>query len=736
MVLSSLAVALAWSSRPVPISVELRGVRLENAAPTLAQALGYDSLSIGQNLRNDVLLVRCKDVEPDVFKENLAKVLHATWEKRSDGWRLTQSAEQKNEDQRTYERNRYQFFRELVDKAKNKLGGCKPLDEPECKRIAKEIWNLSLLPFNPDNHSTSQRIAAIDDQSPMSRLCYRMTLRITPDLWMKLTDESPRVVFSTQPNAMQQSFPFPIDDLVGQTMNEQNRWSAYASGVPLRGKSRDDDESDNSWLGNFNEHRRPFRSDDFHIVTMTLELNSRSIEVNAYNKVGKTTVTTSVNFLDDDGKDIDRQAELGAGNAQSSSLESDAREYLDLQSPTERNGLQKDYFPKISPTLLAKILHPETTDPLSISTPSVLLPAIGTSNVMMVLSEKDRGIKLQDLKALSGNVIRDSDGWILVEQPDPVSTRKITPDRQRLGNLLRFIYQNRRPLTIEERSALEVALPWESNSSTQYESHLRPLQSNEVEFDPSRSPLRIYGSLTESQRAEATKGPIPLSRLSDEVRLEIYRALFYSPKYESQVQPEIEMESLPPFGDQEAMAKEAAHQKEMFELQQLIYAGIFSENTFVLPNGLTNNLKFSIDDMSSDDLYCARANPKEKQEFFGSSETISPNSLGERLFKFTNPRKYKYETQSYNKIDTNNIRLASQRTVIMTVTLTSKMKVSWLLNQTLITDAKLYTMKTLPAKILAEIKQGYDEAEKQDKLNDDTGDFDSDPKKRIPPPRN
>ena len=72
----------------------------------------------------------------------------------------------------------------------------------------------------------------------------------------------------------------------------------------------------------------------------------------------------------------------------------------------------------------------------------------------------------------------------------------------------------------------------------------------------------------------------------------------------------------------------------------------------------------------------------------------------------------------------------------MTVTLTSKMKVSWLLNQTLITDAKLYTMKTLPAKILAEIKQGYDEAEKQDKLNDDTGDFDSDPKKRIPPPRN
>jgi hypothetical protein len=531
---------LVKAHQSTKVSLELRGVRMENAAPIIAKSLGLDSISIGPTLKNDVILLRAKDVDPEELKANFAKVLNATWEKRGDEWWFTQTTEQKIEDQRTYDKNRYQFFRDMVDKAKKKIAGLKPLDEAECKRLVKEIKDISTMQLNRSNNAIWQKTSKIDEQGPTTRLGYRAALRITPEVWMKLTEQNPRVVFSTRPNSMQQPFPFRIDDLLGQTMDEQNQWSTYASGEPLRGPSVGDDEFSNYWLGSLNEHRQPFKSTDFYNVTMTLELKNQSIEFNAYDQKGKSTLNTNVSFYDyaDQG---DYRAEYEKVKKKMVKLSGDAGEYLDLVAPMNMYGYQNNFYQKISPSLLAKMLQPEKIDPLSIAAPDVILPSIESPNVIIVMSYYERAARYVDFKKsrysqVTGKVLSDKDGWFLLSQPDPVAARKLMPDRQRLGNLLRFVNENKRPLTIEERASLEFALPWETEASYLYESHLKLLYTNAVDSYNNRTGLRIYGALNSTERETAKKGGIPLSRLSDEAKLDIYRALFYSQKYESQVE--------------------------------------------------------------------------------------------------------------------------------------------------------------------------------------------------------
>ncbi|MEP6945113.1 MAG: hypothetical protein ABJA02_04290, partial [Acidobacteriota bacterium] len=365
---------------------------MENAAPIIAKSLGMDSLSIGPTLKNDVVLVRANDVDPEVLKTNLAKVLNASWEKRSDGWWFTQSTEQKIEDQKTYNKNRYLFFSEMIEKSKKKIAGLKPLDEAECKRMAKEIKDLSGAQISRSNNSFWQRISKIDEQGPNSRLGYRVALRITPEVWMKLTEQNPRIVFSTRPNSMQQPFPFRIDDLLAQAMDEQNQWSSYASGDPLPGPKVGDDEFGGMYyLGNLNEHRQPFKSTDFYNVTMTLELQNQTIEFSAYDKKGKSTLSTSVNFYEyGDENEADNRTEYEKIKKKMVKLTGDAGEYLDLAAPMGNYGSANKFFRTISPSLLAKILQPEKIDPLSLAAPDVILPSIDIPNVVMVLSDYAR----------------------------------------------------------------------------------------------------------------------------------------------------------------------------------------------------------------------------------------------------------------------------------------------------------------------------------------------------------
>ena len=714
------------------VSLELRGVRLENAAPILAKTFGWASLDIGPSIKNDVLLVRAKNVDPEVLRQKLAIALNGTWENRPEGRRFTQSDEQKAAERKIYNTERFKFFTEITEKAKKKLLNLKSFDEATCKKILRDLETLSKTPVNRNNNNIWRRISKIDEQSPLSRFGYRAALRLNADAWMKLSEDNPKVVFCNRPNGMQLPFPFEISDLLDQTVQEQNQWSTYAAGEPLQGPRAGNSEFEGWYsLGSMNDHRQPFKTTDFYTVTMTLMLESQSVDFAGYDQAGHRTFETSVNFYDypESEEAYSPRDELERIKKKMVKVQGDAAEYLDFYSPLTFNRGRNQNQKPISASLMEKILHPETTDPLSIAAPDVYFASIDTPNIVMVMNDNQRMARFAEFKDPRygdsfGKTISDENGWFIFHQPNALMARKTMPDRKKLGPIMRFIAKNQRPLNLEEQADLAISLPYGADTSWTYQSYLSPLQTTQVENYNNRMALRIYGSLTGNQRERAMKQGIPISQLSEETKLEIFRSIYYSQRYETQVQMDWEnMQNLSP-----------EQQKNMNKMQELLYNGIYEEKTFVLPNGLQNNLIFKIDDTTTSNLYAGRPQGNDEENYYGDGRSITANELGQRAFRMQNSTKYPWEDQPYNKIDESNIRLATQRMLNMKLQISSAFLFTWNLNQTLITDPTVYTIKTLPQKVLDEIQKGYKEARDQDKNYGDQTGYPTRGGVRNPPP--
>lgn len=724
--------AVLWSRQEPTVSLELRGVRLENAAPILAKTFGWPSLDIGPSLKNEVILVRTKNVDPKVLRDKLAVTLNATWENRAEGWRLTQSDEQKAAEKKIYDKERYKFFSEMTDKAKKRLLNLKPFDEANCKQILRDLETLSKSTVNRYNNTVWRKISKIDEQSPMSRFGYRAALRLTPEVWMRLTEENPKVVFSNRPTPMQQAFPFAINDLLDLAIQEQNQWSTFAAGEPLQGPRAGNTDYEGYYsLGSMNDHRQPFKSTDFTTITMSLHLQNQSVEFCAYDKDGRRTFESSLNFYEYSDEDLNYnyKEEFEKIKKKMVKLQGDAAEYLDLYSPLTPYGQRGRSTKPISQSLLDKMLQPEKIDPLSIAAPDVYFATIDTPNIVMVLNENQRSSRFAEFKEprygnYTGKVISDDGTWFLFQQPNPIASRKAMPDRRKLGPIMRFVYKNKRPLSIEEQAELSFSLPWEQDYSWAYQSYLQPLTSNQVENYNDRMGLRIYGSMSTAQRDRARKEGVSLSVLSEDTKREIFRSIFYSQRYESRLDMD--------YSNMGNMTRD--QQKEMNKIQELLWGGIYEEKTFVLPNGLANNFILKIEDNTVSNLYAGRPQVNDEENYYGEGRSLSPNELGQYMFRSQNPTRYRWEVESYNKIDENSIRLASQRSMNMKIQISPMLHFSWYLGQTLITDPKVYTTKTLPQNILDEIAKGYKDAEKNDKQYGNQYPVFSGPRNRGNPP--
>ena len=694
------------------VNLELKGVRMINAAPILAKALGLDSLSIGPTIKDEVILLRAKDASVADVKARFATALNATWEQRSDGWWLTQTSEQKIEDQKAYTKYRYRYFASVNEKAQKKIRDMKPFDEAECKDIQKQLKALSDMTV-PRDSNMYRMLNKFESIGPVSRLGYRMALRLTPEMWLKTSDNNPRVVFSSKPTGMQLPLPFQIDDLVAKFVDEQNNWVNFAGTEQLPGPSVQGQPNAHYYIGSLNENRRYVKPSDIDVVTMALQLDGQALEINGYDGKGRRKFATNVSLPTDgdDFTDEARKAEIAHMAKKAVTLTGDAAEYLDLYAPKNLFGPYNPTMKPVSASLLAKILQPEKIDPLSFSAADVFLGSVDTPNVLMVMADDFRSTRFIDfsspiLRAQDTIDFRAADGWTLVKFTSPIAARKRMPDRPKLGKLLRFINDNRRPLTLEEQAGFQFELPWDARSEYTYQSHLRPLQTNAVESNINRMAMRIYGSMDSGIRERAKKGPISFTMLSEATKLEIFRSVFYSQQYETQVQIQRNYRN----GITQAEINKSQ------ELDQLFYDGIYQEKTFLFPNGLTNNLTLTMTEQSTKSLYCGRPDPPAGQGYYGAGRSMSPSALGQHLFRITNPAKYEYETQGYYQVDENNIKLASTRNITIKMNLDPSVFITWQLSQTLTTDPQTYTTKTLPPDVIADIQKGYAEAERNDKF--------------------
>jgi hypothetical protein len=669
--------------------LELNGVRLQNAAPLLAKTLGYDSLTIGPSIANEVLLIRAKNVDSDELRTKIAATLNATWEHRPEGWILTQTASQRAHELRIYESARERFFTKLVDRSKANIAALsKPFDEEAASKLIKALTKYREAVTSGKQGQQSGSLHNLESQGPIERFVHRLILRMNPAMFAKMTDDAPVVVYNVAPNSMQSQYPFSIQDIVSQAIQELNTWASVAENLEKNYKGP------YVYLGELARASNRVSQESFAHVTVRLGLASQSIFVRVYDTKGKQTFQYNIGL---GGSSWLRH--LQKQTRTQSPLSGEALEYADLVD-NGIDGLQIQDHP-ISPDLLNKILNPEGFDPLSISATAAYLKAIKSPNIIMILSDGQRLVRKANLDdeqfiSMLDLKIKEENNWFTASYGNPLAEKKNFADRVKLGKLIRYVHQSQKPFTLEEEAGLVYSLPWQANQGESFISFFNTINTKvgKVPFESmnmeKNAGLRIYGSLDSQQRTNAIKDGISVSSLSDATRLELWRAVFQRSNFFSALS-----------WDQSRRGMSATQLDEAKKIEDYARIEMFQEPTFVLPKGITNNLILKIDEAS------------EQKLIFGSQPGFTNGSLPQSTTEYARhlymSSRAKDSGQVQNQFDDQNIRVGTEREIVVKLYVGPGVFYKWSIKQIAVTDPTKYTIKTLPKKYQDEINTGYKE---------------------------
>lgn len=701
------AVAFLALLGQAPISLEIKAERLELAAPKIALALGLPQLYVGQHLKNDVIMFRATNVPAEEVKAKLGKVLNATFINRPEGWFLDQTDAQRSADQLSHTNYRMKQFTKLVASCRKAVGEMKPFDETAAKTMQKELEALSKTTNSNQFSGFWRRITQVDRKGPLQRLAHKIAARLEAKDWMPVDEENRIVVYSLNPTKMQKPLPFRIDDLVNEAIEGQNIWSSFAGGTELQGpRARSEDGDDDEgyyWLGATNSNRKPLSITDFKNIIIKLSWENQSINVAAFGKDDQQLFDTGISSYDFREEEPTSQTEESYNQrlAKRKPLSPEAKEFMQAIGYEQ----QVDNKPApMSPGLKQKLLNPETSDPLSIATYEIVSGALDNKNFALMMRDEFMFTNMFDpamytLGADGRFEVTTDDRWMVMTDADLVDSRRMRFDRKKLGNLMRFMDTNKREMTIEERADFFLSIPRYQENAYTINQLLNIMAPNSVKGsyqDPAG--YRIFGAMTDGERKAAQQAPISLSRLSSVVHKNLFQEMFMV-MYGTY--PQLDY---PQDGNQEDVANYS-------KLANKIYSGLMQEKTFMMPNGLTGEMQMKLTDETERVLSCTP--PKGNR--YMNYRTMRPHELGMYMFRKTNPKKYRWEVDRYNAIDENMIFLASKRTVTVKLMINKYVSFSWTMAQAKITDTKQYTASNLPEDVMKEVKQGYKDAEEQDK---------------------
>ena len=523
----SIVTGILVASRQQPkVTLELRAARLENAAPVLAQTLGLNSLVVGRTLLNDVILVKCKDVLPQELEDKIAKALNATWEQRPDGWLLAQTPDQIVQDRSVYNSERLKKFTLFVGRIQKRAEKLPEFNEATCKKLQQSIIALTKVERTDDNGELlDKRLSEIDSNNPTERLGLQIARRITPQMFMKLSKDRPKVVYCNRPTAMQIAIPFPVDDLLNQVIREQNLWIKVAGIDPVKVKAKNVGGSDeNNYDGSFgslNNSREPMLKESLSTVTLTLNLSQENVEISAYSTKGEQSISSNVDASDDSNEGPSQRQVISGliegevttvdeKKSEQTAPKGEMKEFIDL---IYQRNMGRNQPSVARQALLKKIIQPEKFDPLTFIAPDLALSQIKNPNVVMILDDPMSGPDGFDLKQMPEEperktIVDSSSDWFTCRFLNPIAVREDSVDRKIFGPIVRYLDQNRRELTVEEDATLAFAEQWNLPLNGVFDSLKSLFRTDgrgqfergfDIE-DPGDSGKRIYGSLTDGER--------------------------------------------------------------------------------------------------------------------------------------------------------------------------------------------------------------------------------------------
>lgn len=695
----ALWIGLIVSAQQEPTTtLNLNGVRILNAGPTLAQAFHVQNVEIGKSIANDVLLVRAKDVDPALLRDKIATTLNATWQPTPTGWRLEQTNQQVSQDLRIYNDSRKAEIARLLSSAKKKVSQSPALDSAFFARIAKLNSDIKKDLESTDRNKImkiAKEYQFVQAQSPVSRLLCRILAKFTPEMLTRANDNNPRIVFSSQPTAAQMQLPLQINDALKALREDSKAW--------VQGMKASNDNADDSG-GILPEATEDYSQRSISTVLLTFRSDTIAFGIQAYDADGTVVFQQTYNMSEEDwlNSDFEATSDLNA-NAPKLTLSKLATEFQAQYNLTNNDYNRYIKRAPLSPEFIQTISTPETIDPLSIATSEVVLATIKEPNVVAILddsmlSETEFEI-YPDSKTTTDTYTQiRKDGWFQQIPVNPIELRNSMMNRSILGPIIRFDLALKGPKTLEQIAKFRLSLPWAEDQLYTYLPYINMIPPGENEPDYASAPYRIFGSLSPSQlEAAKTKG-LDASLFSSSTTLEIFRSIFYD---------EVSLGLVPEPEDEPGQKRWAALEKQYNK-------DIYYEPTVGMPNGITSGMRLEITENSETGILCLQTQSvRLKGGNNGSAGGFWDfDSIGDRLFKQTKPERYGSTT-----FEDRDLQIGQKRTVIMRLYVSPIHCYQWNISHTFVPDPKLYNIKTLPQKYQDMIQAAYKEAEQYDKEN-------------------
>jgi hypothetical protein len=736
MMLTAFLSLLAVQSKP--ITMELRGCRLEAMATELSKEFG-EPVYTPPYMKNTAITIRVTNVTAEELRGKIAQVLNAEWLHDKTGWRLSQSATQKRDEEQLSRKLRYEKVLKQLQKARADAGAMEPFDKKTANELVRELDILSKTNVKDDSISANfwQKIQKVQKRGPSARFATRLLTRITPDLIMGVSDENPRVVYSMRPTPMQQPLKIKFQDLFEQLKDEQSMWAETTRGRTFEGPEAS--SGGTYWLGGIAENTEPIVS---QAANLTISVSGRdeyfAATVSVYDAAGKRLIQedflNSYEFEADEEGQPRTEDEVKKLENQAPKLSPEAQEFKDrvtFQASGKRRGT-------ISDALAAKLSRPDLYDPTSYVLTERVWQTAGSSNIVAILpavySLYDPSVMLRFQLKRMGK-LEEKDGWFLLSPQDAYQSRKREIDRTILTNLSRYVKGADR-FTLDDEANLALLIPRHTDTYF-YKQWIDINLRNMIPGYNDPDALRIWATLPQNlknliregrpAKAEGEELKTKFGGLPRETQYEISTSVFESGNsYDFQLDYESLYNQDPELGGNEKS------QDEIIRLAELVNNGIWGEVTFLLQNGVESQLPFEVKVTHSDVLRFS-ADPNAK---YSSGREMTPEQYGWEKFQFENPAKYPWAQQDYMRVDTSSIQFAHQVTVAMKLKAKEKVQRTWQLTNTRVTDAKVYTLETLPDAIRKKIDEAYKQAQEQSK-NDNgySGFYRQGAKKDIPPTR-
>jgi hypothetical protein len=559
-------------------------------------AAAHVQLLTSPQTANDVISFQFKDVPFSDAMRRIAGAVDGTWKQEGQEYRLIRTSAQQNAEIRKEFDETVASIRKSIQRRVDDLQKMSPWCEDEADALATKVQAL-IKTFNPkgNNGNWYKKGDQFCTQTPIGRALTKVAAALDPIELASLKQQM-KAVWSSNPTATQKPFPSEISSIADEFVKAQADWATAIDKYQLKAPSDRRMTYYVGGLGDFKDNAGGKVSVVLLSVTPQGPKNGFYVELTAFDEKGKKiALASTVLSIGDDGSSV-RPTPTAPVSEEKIKLDSDALALIANRNTSPGRGK------KLAEGLINKLIRPEQFDPLSIFLSPKLIQAANIKKVNMVahlsddmfnpdlyFATKETSVDEFFQKNIGvAATVELKDGWLTVTPIRPAECRALQADRIALGKYLRKLSTGR-PLSIDELSAFAISLPdtVDNYMPTSLEGFLRTERFDN--YDPNM--LRLYGLLTQDQKASMANGGLPFGALGAE-ELEYVNRMIY--KLHTQIGFE------PPNGGQ---ARQKQPDLDLFS------SDLMREPTECLPTGVPPQGLITLSESNSNVVFASKADP-------------------------------------------------------------------------------------------------------------------------------